>query len=215
MFLYPLISIRTATKKLTSTTTWESQLELLNTATLLMKELGTKESNDFNIFKASVESILKSEGIKLSTGEKNQIWDAVTWYDEKAVKVIKKTQKLSTEKLTKLIEHLGCREDQLSDYGYYPTGKSNEFTIYESESDLRDTETVPLKETVYDYFLGEVKPHVDEAWIDLEKTKIGYEISFNKYFYQHKPLRSLEEVTADILELEKASEGLISEILNF
>jgi type I restriction enzyme M protein len=58
-----------------------------------------------------------------------------------------------------------------------------------------------------------VKPHVDEAWIDLDKTKIGYEISFNKYFYQHKPLRSLDEVTRDIVDLEKASEGLIAEIL--
>ena len=83
----------------------------------------------------------------------------------------------------------------------------------ETESDLRDSENIPLKETVHDYFLREVKPHVDEAWIDLDKTKIGYEISFNKYFYQHKPLRTLDEVTADIVELEKASEGLIAEIL--
>jgi type I restriction enzyme M protein len=59
-----------------------------------------------------------------------------------------------------------------------------------------------------------VQPHVSEAWINLEATKIGYEISFNKYFYKHKPLRSLEEVTADILQLEKESDGLIHEILN-
>ena len=64
------------------------------------------------------------------------------------------------------------------------------------------------KSSIYDYFLREVKPHVPEAWIDLEKTKIGYEISFNKYFYQHKPLRSIEEVTAEILALEKENEGL-------
>jgi hypothetical protein len=52
------------------------------------------------------------------------------------------------------------------------------------------------KESIHDYFRREVKPHVPEAWIDLDKTKIGYEISFNKYFYQHKPLRSIEEVSA-------------------
>jgi type I restriction enzyme M protein len=55
---------------------------------------------------------------------------------------------------------------------------------------------------------------VDEAWINLDATKIGYEISFNKYFYRHKPLRNIEDVSADILELEKQSDGLIREILN-
>ena len=53
-----------------------------------------------------------------------------------------------------------------------------------------------------------------EAWINMEVTKAGYEISFNKYFYRHKPLRSIEEVTADILDLEDKSDGLIREILN-
>ena len=70
-----------------------------------------------------------------------------------------------------------------------------------------------MKESIHDYFLREVKPHVEEAWIDLDKTKIGYEISFNKYFYRYKPLRNLEEVAADILKLEEKSEGLIAEIL--
>lgn len=75
---------------------------------------------------------------------------------------------------------------------------------------MRDTENVPLKENIYDYFLREVKPHLDEAWINPDATKIGYEISFNKYFYQHKPLRSLEEVSNDILKLEEESEGSYS-----
>jgi type I restriction enzyme M protein len=59
-----------------------------------------------------------------------------------------------------------------------------------------------------------VKPHVSEAWLNLDSTKIGYEISFNKYFYRHKPLRELEEVSNDILALENESDGLIREILN-
>ena len=79
---------------------------------------------------------------------------------------------------------------------------------------MRDTESIPLQESIHTYFLREVKPHVAESWIDLDKTKIGYEISFNKYFYQHKPLRSIEEVTKDILELENMSEGLIKDILS-
>ena len=126
---------------------------------------------------------------------------------------MKGTTKLVGEKLERLLEHLGCDESRLPDYGYFPTTKKGEYLEYETESDLRDTENVPLKENIYDYFLREVKPHVPEAWINLDATKIGYEISFNKYFYQHKPLRSIEEVSTDILKLESESDGLIREIL--
>src|SRR5690606_37648793 len=107
-----------------------------------------------------------------------------SWYDAEAEKVIKKTEKLTGEKLQKLLDHLGCTEDQLTDFGYFPTDKKGEYIIYETESDLRDTENVPLKKNIHEYFLKEVKPHVDEAWINLDNTKIGYEISFNKYFYK-------------------------------
>jgi len=127
--------------------------------------------------------------------------------------VIKATQKLNTDKLAKLLERLGCSKESLPHFGWYPTGKS-EYIQYEVESDLRDTENVPLKDSIYPYFVKEVLPHVPEAWINLEATKIGYEISFNKYFYLHKPLRSIEEITADILALEKESDGLIHEILD-
>jgi type I restriction enzyme M protein len=102
----------------------------------------------------------------------------------------------------------------LADYGYFPTDKKGEHLTYETESDLRDTENVPIKENIHSYFLREVKPHVTEAWINLDATKIGYEISFNKYFYQHKPLRNIEAVSADILALEAESDGLIREILD-
>lgn len=102
----------------------------------------------------------------------------------------------------------------LPDFGYYPTEKAGQFVTYETESDLRDTENVPLKDKIHSYFKREVQPHVAEAWINLDATKIGYEISFNKYFYKHTPLRSIEEVTADILALEQQSDGLIADILN-
>jgi type I restriction enzyme M protein len=141
------------------------------------------------------------------------ILNAVSWYDENAQKVIKKISKISGDKLDKLCDYLGCKESELSDFGYYPTGRKDEFVEYESDTDLRDSENIPLKDDIYQYFLKEVKPHVDEAWINLDSVKIGYEISFNKYFYTHKPLRSLEEVAKDILELENASDGLIKEIL--
>ena len=70
-----------------------------------------------------------------------------------------------------------------------------------------------LKDSIHRYFQAEVQPHVEEAWINLDTVKIGYEISFNKYFYRHKPLRELDVLTADILALEEQADGLISDIL--
>ncbi len=201
-------------KELTSPQTWQKQKDLLETASLLLLKLGPEEYSDFNVFKTRVDEVLKSEKIKLSASELNQILGAVSWYDETAAKVIKKTEKIIGDKLQKLLHHLACTQAQLPDFGYYPTGKKDEYVIYESYADLRDSENVPLTESIHEYFLKEVKPHVDEAWIDLDKTKIGYEISFNKYFYQHKPLRRIEEVSAEILALDKESDGLIAEILN-
>lgn len=201
-------------KALVSKDTWQKQLDLLSTAKQLMQAVGTDEYNDFNIFRTKVDEALKAEKSKLSSSEKNAILGAVSWYDAGAEKVIKGTIKLAGEKLNQLLDHLDCKESQLADYGYYPTAKKGEWLEYETESDLRDTENVPLKENIYQYFLREVKPHVAEAWINMDATKIGYEISFNKYFYRHKPLRSIEEVSKDILQLEAESDGLIREILN-
>lgn len=201
-------------KTLTNAATWKKHKHLLDTATLLMTAIGTKEYSDYNAFVTVVDKALKDKKIKLSSSEKNQIMAAISWYDETAEKVIKKTQKLSGDKLAKLLQHLGCTQAQLPDYGYYPNGKKDEYLLYENQTDLRDNESIPLAENIHTYFLREVKPHVAEAWIDLDKTKIGYEISFNKYFYQHKPLRSLEEVSQEILTLEQENEGLIMDILN-
>jgi type I restriction enzyme M protein len=201
-------------KALVSPETWKKQLELMDTANTLMKVIGSKEFSDFNVFIEKVDETLTKKKIKLSTSEKNTILSAVSWYDSSAEKVVKGTIKLSGDKLKEVLAHLGCKENQLSDFGYYATDRKGEYLEYETESDLRDTENVPLKENIYQYFLSEVKPHVQEAWINLNATKIGYEISFNKYFYRQKPLRSIEEVSNDILKLEKKSDGLIREILS-
>jgi len=202
-------------KALVSEALWNRQQELMHTAAELMKAIGTDEYHDFNVFRKKVEEALKATKKNLSSSEKNAILNAVSWYDANAEKVIKGTIKLTGDKLEQLLDHLDCAESQLVDYGYLAANKKGEYIEYESESELRDTENVPLKENIYAYFLREIKPHVPEAWINLDATKIGYEISFNKYFYSHKPLRSIEEVSADILQLEKESDGLIREILNF
>lgn len=199
--------------KLLKLETWQKQVNLIDVATLLMQKMGVVELTNFNTFKNSVDEILKAEKIKLSASEKNTILNTVSWYSEDADKVIKKVVKLSGDKLKELLNKLDCTEESLADFGYFPTSKKGEFTVYETATDLRDSESVPLKDDIYSYFLKEVKPHVEESWIDMESVKIGYEISFNKYFYRHKPLRSVEEVGEEIIALEQQSEGLIAQIL--
>jgi type I restriction enzyme M protein len=82
----------------------------------------------------------------------------------------------------------------------------------ESDPDLRDTENVPLKEKIEDYFKREVLPHVPDAWIDESKTKIGYEIPLNRHFYRYEPPRSLEEIESDIKTLEREILLLLKEV---
>ncbi|MBC6557697.1 SAM-dependent DNA methyltransferase [Citrobacter braakii] len=203
-----------ARAKLLDTKHWLALKVVMETAQQLMSDVGSNEFNDFNQFIKLVDKSLKASGVKLSSSDKNAILNAVSWYDESANKVVKKVVKLSGDKLDELLERYECQVDDLPDFGYYPNGKKGEYITYETNADLRDTESVPLKQSIYQYFLDEVKPHVEEAWVNLDSVKIGYEISFNKYFYSHKPLRSLEEVVKDIIILEQKSEGMIAQILN-
>jgi len=82
----------------------------------------------------------------------------------------------------------------------------------EPDPELRDTESVPLKESIDEYFKREVLPHVADAWIDESKTKIGYEIPLNRHFYVYEPPRPLEVIEADIRELEKEIIELLGEV---
>ena len=82
----------------------------------------------------------------------------------------------------------------------------------EPDPELRDTETVPLKDNIEEYFKREVLPHVPDAWIDHSKTKIGYEIPLNRHFYRYEPPRPLEEIEADIKALETDIVALLKEV---
>jgi len=224
-----------AKAKLLSFDTWVNGRLLVELANKLGETI-TQEYSDFNTFKSDVETQFKTiaadvlETIK--TGKRKAFYttviNAVSWYDENAEKVIKKVVKFKQENLDELLHHLGCEQSDLADFGYFSIeGKKLEFTTYETNTDLRDAESVPLtyiankehqnsdtdNSEIHQYFLDEVQPHVAEAWINLDSTKIGYEISFNKYFYQNKPLRAMDEVATDIINLEQKAEGLIADIL--
>jgi type I restriction enzyme M protein len=82
-----------------------------------------------------------------------------------------------------------------------------------ADSSLRDYERIPLQTDIDAYFAKEVLPHVPDAWMETDKNKVGYEINFTKYFYQYKPLRSLSEITQDLLRLEEESDGLMAKLI--
>ncbi|MCA5004451.1 type I restriction-modification system subunit M [Sphingobacterium bovistauri] len=82
-----------------------------------------------------------------------------------------------------------------------------------SDSSLRDIENVPMKDSIPEYFKKEVLPFAPDAWYDKTKMKVGYEIPFSKYFYQYEPLRSLDDIASDILQLESETDGLLKEIV--
>ena len=83
----------------------------------------------------------------------------------------------------------------------------------EPDTESRDCENIPLRESIDDYFKREVLPYMPDAWMDRDMDKIGYEINFTKEFYKYKPLRSLDDIRNDLLVLEKETEGLLMEIL--
>ena len=88
---------------------------------------------------------------------------------------------------------------------------------YEPDTDLRDTEQIPLQEAggIEAFLEREVLPYAPDAWYQFDSVKTGYDISFSRYFYKPQPLRTLEEIRADILALEKETEGLLGEIMGY
>jgi type I restriction enzyme M protein len=82
----------------------------------------------------------------------------------------------------------------------------------EPDPELRDYENVPLAEDIHEYFKREVLPHAPHAWIDLSKTKTGYEINFNRYFYEYVQPRPLEEIELDIRAVEQDIIRMINEV---
>jgi len=112
------------------------------------------------------------------------------------------------------------------DFGFYQItvhqperdGKGNIITDSKgkpkSDSSLKDTENVPMKESIAEYFKREVLPFAPDAWYDKTKMKVGYEIPFNKFFYRYDQLRDLEMISADILQLEAETDGLLKEIID-
>ena len=143
--------------------------------------------------------------------------DSERAYNAKEIKALKETAERAPDAppVIKKIHKKGATPDPLR--GLFPVTIAGKPAVveYEPDTELRDTEQVPLlEEGGIDAFLKrEVLPYAPDAWYDPATVKIGYEISFTRYFYKPQPLRPLEEIRADILALKKETEGLLDDII--
>ncbi|KFA40880.1 type I restriction-modification system DNA methylase [Xylella fastidiosa] len=193
-------------KKLLDASTWQRDKALMEVAQRAQQTLGHAVFDDHNAFCACFDAVCKAQDARLSAPEKKVIYKAVSWRDDAALPVIAKRSKLKA----------GDYFEPGFDGAYLETvGKDRFMVEYEPDSALRDTEQVPLKEPggIDAFFSREVLPHAPDAWIATNKTQVGYEISFSRYFYKPVPLRTLAEIRADILVLEQQTEGLLHKIV--
>ncbi len=190
-------------KKLLNEATWKRDAQLIDTATRLREALGDSLMEDHNLFLERVDATLKTPGPKPSAADLKLIINAVSWRVEDAPAVIKKIHKPGK-----------AQPDPL--HGLFEATIDGKTCVveYEPDSELRDYEQIPLLEAggIEAFIRREVLPYTPDAWIVEADTKIGYEVSFTRHFYQPPQLRSLAEISADILALEQETEGLLSEI---
>lgn len=198
-------------KKLLSEATWKRDAMLLDVANQLRKALGDDLFEDHNVFLEKVEAALKKLDLpstssgqgKPSAAELKLIVNAVSWRVEDAPRVIKKIHKPGKAQPDPL---RGLFEAKID-------GKTC-VVEYEPDSELRDYEQIPLLEEggILAFIRREVLPYTPDAWLVEADTKIGYEVSFTRHFYQPPQLRTLAQISADILALEQETEGLLHEI---
>ena len=160
----------------------------------------------FGYWKVTVERPLRLKGI-----------DPNRAYAPKEIKALRETSERADHAplVIKKIHKKGTEADPLRGlFAAMIEGKPS-VVEYEADPDLRDTEQIPLLEEggIEAFLRREVLPHAADAWYLPESVKTGNEISFTRYFYKPQPLRTLEEIRADILALEKETEGLLGEII--
>ena len=159
----------------------------------------------FGYRKATVDRPLRFEGI-----------DPERVYKAREIKELKEKARRSEDApaVIKKIHRRGATPDPLHGLFERTIGGKRVVVEYEPDTDLRDTEQIPLQEEGgIDAFLRrEVLPYAPDAWHDESKLKTGYEISFTRHFYKPEPMRSLDEIHSDILALERESEGLLAGI---
>ena len=200
-------------KDLLKPDTWLDQLALLAKATQLQAKLGTEQFDDFNAFESTLKKAIKDTAVDLDTKQKKQIITAASWTNPDAEPVIKKVIKSGT-----------------ANPRYGTVQYCKQLVQFQPDSNLRDNEDVPLTfdtsvgknvDAVNEaYFDKEVAPHVPDAWIDGSKTDaqdeqvgiVGYEIPFNRHFYEYEPPRALQDIDAELDALSAEIMQMLREV---
>ncbi len=201
-------------KELLDKKTWTSQLQILLKGRQLQEQVGIEQCDDMNTFDTVLSKACKNGSIKLDSKEKKLITAAVSWKNPTAEKVIKKVHKIAPDPLYGLFEESGG------------AGNGKRVLEYKTDGDLRDNENVALDPSKSvnalneAYFSKEVQPHVPDAWIDANKKDdkdqeigiVGYEIPFNRHFYQYQPPRDLIDIDADLDAVSADIMNLLQEV---
>jgi len=166
--------------------------------------MGKGPHRDANQWLELAERVAKGQGLRWTAKKTKLLLSHLGERNEKAAPVIAKVFKPGKQAADPL-------------RGFFPVEleEGERVVQYEPDPELRDNEQVPvLEEGGIEAFLQrEVLPYAVDAWYESGSVKIGYEVSFTRYFYKPKPLRTLEEIRADILALERETEGLLGEIV--
>lgn len=195
-------------KDLLDSKIWTSQKQILLKARQLQHTIGCAQHDDMNDFESTLKTACKAQAVTLDIKEKKQITEAVSWKNPAAEKVIKKI-------------HTGKANPF---YGFF--AEKGKVLEYQADTDLRDNENVALDpfQSVNAlneaYFIKEVLPHVPDAWIDASKKDakdqeigiVGYEIPFNRHFYQYQPPRDLVDIDADLDAVSSEIMKLLQEV---
>ncbi len=205
--------------------------ELLDAVLAIEEAFGSEAHHDWNQVWDEVQKIVKrlpddvegwAKGAK-GTAQKKAFRDAFTEVDPEAEPVIAKVHKEAALDLEALFPGQTLPElapDELKALlGLNLAGKGK-YVDYEADSNLKDFENIPLKEDVISYVLREVRPYVADAWIDRNTLdepdggigKVGFEINFNREFFQYQPPRPLAEIDAELAAVEKRIMGLLREV---
>jgi type I restriction enzyme M protein len=191
---------------------WLAQKNLLLKARQLQHAIGAAQHDDMNQFDDVLAAACKKSALTLDAKEKKLLKDALSWKNPGAEKVIKKVHPDKTK----------AKSNPL--YGLFAVG--NQVLEYQADSELRDNENVALDPSKAvnaineAYFLKEVQPHVPDAWIDGHKKDdkdqeigiVGYEIPFNRHFYQYQPPRDLVEIDAELDAVSAEIMQLLQEV---
>jgi type I restriction enzyme M protein len=181
-----------------------ARLERFERASRVAETIGAGPHLDFNAFMDACDTDADKHGVKLTAKRKKLLQSELCDTSEDATPVLKKVHKPGK-----------TTPDPIHGLFEAEVGGKPCVVEYEPDTALRDSEQVPLLEEggIEAFFQREVLPYTPDAWIDQGKTLVGYEISFTRHFYRPAPMRTLDEIKADIYALEQETEGLLEQIV--